>query len=96
MLTDEQRAEGWRQRRMAAEAAIDHRNNLAIHRAGSLRAAYGDNPSRIVPGRGIFAGEWWILKGSICDGPYARRSEAVRLLSLDEPGQHAFCIGDFI
>ncbi|QCI93386.1 hypothetical protein [Novosphingobium sp. EMRT-2] len=77
-------------------AAVERRNQDAIARAGSLAAAYGDDPSRIVPGRGIWAGKWWVLKGAICDGPYDRRSEAVRLVALDEPDQHAFCIGDFL
>lgn len=80
----------------AAEDAVERRNNLAIQRAGSLAAAYGTGPSRIVPGRGIWAGKWWVLKGAICDGPYERRSDAVRLVALDEPGQHNFCIGDFL
>lgn len=79
-----------------AEQAVENRNRRAIQRAGSLEAAYGTDPSRIVPGRGAWAGKWWILKGSICDGPYDRRADAVRLVALDEPGQHSFCIGDFL
>lgn len=80
----------------SAEAAVEYRNWMAIQRAGSLEAAYGNGPSRIVPGRGVWSGKWWVLKGDICDGPYDRRADAVRMVALDEPGQHDFRIGDFI
>lgn len=52
------------------ELRVQVRNDNAISRAGSLQAAYGKNPSRIVPGHGEWAGTFWCLKGEISDGPF--------------------------
>ncbi len=59
------------------ELRVQLRNDNAIARAGSLWNAYGKNPSRVVPGRGEWAGTFWCLKGEISDGPFHYLIDAV-------------------
>jgi len=58
------------------ELRVQIRNDNAVSRAGSLHAAYGSNPSRVVPGRGEWAGTFWCLKGEISDGPFTSLIDA--------------------
>lgn len=52
------------------ELRVQARNDNAIAKAGSLQAAYGEHLSRVVPGRGEWAGTFWVLRGVVSDGPY--------------------------
>lgn len=58
------------------ELRVQIRNDAAICRAGSLQAAYGKNPSRVVPGRGEWAGMFWCLKGDVAEGPFTNSIDA--------------------
>lgn len=58
------------------ELRVQIRNDNAIAKAGSLKKAYGDSPSRVVPGRGEWAGTFWCLKGDIADGPFKNSIDA--------------------
>ncbi len=59
------------------ELRVQIRNDNAIARAGGLQKAYGTSLSRVVPGRGEWAGTFWCLKGEISDGPFDRYLEAL-------------------